>query len=204
MSGNLRFSIGLGCGLVIGCLPLALMHLHAATHVGHDPGTPDTHGARASDTRLHQPRAHSQEKFSFPANAPIDQVFPLFGADKERVWAPGWNPQFVQPLPAADVHGMVFSVAHGPLNSIWINTEFDRELGRVQYVYMIPDHLVTLITLRVQPDGNHTKVDVEYQRTALTPDADAHVEEMAKQDRAAGPEWEKQINDWLVKKPGPA
>jgi hypothetical protein len=57
--------------------------------------------------------------------------------------------------------------------------------------------MLTTITLRVKPDGERTHVEVEYDRTALTPDADARVREMASQDRVSGPEWETQINQSL-------
>lgn len=194
MSGTLRFVIGLGCGLFIGCLPLIVTHFHAAARGLHGQST----------SNAGQARLHTEEKFSFTADAPIDRVFPLFGAEQERVWAPHWDPHFVHPIPAADRPGMVFTVAHGHLHAAWVNTQFDRETGKVQYVYTIPDHLVTVITLNVKPDGNQTRVEVEYHRTSLIPEADALVEEMAKQDRTSGPEWEKQINEYLLKPTGPS
>jgi len=45
---------------------------------------------------------HTCEQFAFIANAPLDVTWPLFGAEKERVWAPGWNPVFVWPATALD------------------------------------------------------------------------------------------------------
>ena len=146
-------------------------------------------------------RVHSEEKFVFTANAAIEEVGPLFGADRERVWAPGWVPQFVHPVPAADQEGMVFTVAHDHLRATWVNTVFDLSNGRVQYVYVLPEHLVTVITLRLQAEGKRTRVDVEYDRTSLVPEADPMVERMAEHDRASGPEWEKQINGYLAKHP---
>ncbi len=149
-------------------------------------------------------RAHTQERFSFTANAPMEEVSLLFGANKERVWSVHWDPRFIYPLPAADVSGMVFTVRHGELESTWVNTEFDLKNGRIQYVYVIPDALVTVITLRVKPARNHTIVEVQYDRIALTGQADSHVRELAKQDRTAGPEWENQINLYLAKQAGGA
>ena len=92
---------------------------------------------------------------------------------------------------------MVFTVAHQHHDAVWVNTDFDLENGRVQYVYVIPDALVAVITLRLTPQGGETHVEVEYDRTALVSDANAQVEEMARQDHVAGPEWEKQIDDCL-------
>jgi hypothetical protein len=193
MNGSARFFLGVACGVGLALLPRAAGHLHAAVRALHDG--PSATGAA---------RTHTEEHFSFTAHAPMDQVAPLFGADKERLWAPDWNPEFVRPNPAADAPGMVFTVAHGHFTSAWVNTAFDLQNGRVQYVYTIPDHLVTVITLIVQPDAHQTHVDVEYARTSLRPEADALVQKMAEQDRNSGPEWEKQINAYLEKRTAPS
>jgi hypothetical protein len=191
MKGNWLFVLGAACGAAVVLLPKAATHLHAAMYA-----------FQGNVTATAAPRAHTEEKFVFTARAPMEQLAPLFGADKERFWSPGWNPQFIYPVPAADAQGMVFSVAHHHLRSVWVNTELNLNAGRVQYVYMIPDALVTVITLNLTPKGDQTVVEVRYDRTALTPEADAHVREMAAQDRVSGPEWEQQINRYLEKRSG--
>jgi len=184
MKTFLLFVLGAICGLALVLIPAVSVHLHILTSAIRP----------ASQTSV---CAHTEEKFAFTANAPMDRVAPLFGADKERAWAPKWNPQFIHPSPAADVEGMVFTVAHHHLQAAWLNTEFDLANGRIQYVSVIPDIMLTMITLKVKPEGDRTHVEVEYDRTALTPDADARVREMAAQDRVSGPEWENQINQYL-------
>jgi hypothetical protein len=188
MKGALLFVVGAVCGVVAMEIPRVVTHLHAALHGAHG-------GAASSGAE----RAHTEERFAFTARAPMEEVAPLFGADKERVWAPGWNPQFVHPLPAADEPGMVFTVAHDHLKAAWVNTEFDTKNGRMQYVYVIPDAMVAVITLQLRPQGNTTQVEVEYDRTALSVEADAHVRHMAEGDRTSGPDWEKRVNGYLEK-----
>lgn len=141
--------------------------------------------------------AHKETKFEFSARGTMEQVAPLMGANRERVWAPGWDPHFLFPKPALDQRGMVFMVAHGPYQVPWVNTEFDVSSGRVQYVYVIPDTLVTVITIRMTPQGDKTDVAVEYDRTALSSQANDHVQRLAENDAKSGPEWEAQINGWL-------
>lgn len=187
----IMFMIGAVCGVVAMAGPRMAAHLHAALHGAHAK-----QGA-SGDTRL-----HTSEKFSFVANARMDRVAPLFGADRERVWAPDWNPQFVYPAPAKDEEGMVFMVAHGHTRATWVNTVLDLKDGRVQYVYVIPDALATVITLKLTPTGQKTNVEVQYDRTSLSPDADAHVLHMADGDRRSGPEWEQQVNEYLAKPSG--
>jgi hypothetical protein len=183
MKGAWIFVIGIVCGAAVTAVPKLVMHLHAAWHHVGTLGNSD--------------RVHSEEQFSFIANGPLEQVAPLFGADKERTWAPGWNPEFVHPVPAADQQGMVFTTAHGHLTAAWVNTLFDKKSGRFQYVYVVPDVLVTVIRIQLQPQGERTKVDVEYERTALSPETDAHVRRMAEGDHKSGPEWEQQVNGYL-------
>ena len=145
-------------------------------------------------------RLHTEKTFEFVANAPMEIAAPLFGADKERVWANGWNPEFVWPAldaPQKDQQGMVFTVPHGHSNAVWLNSQFDLAAGRVQYAYVIPGTMATLITLTLTPRQNGTHVKVQYDRTALATDANPLVEKMAAADAVAGPEWQQQINAYL-------
>jgi hypothetical protein len=183
MRPPLQFAAGVIVGAVLGFLPMASAHLHAM-HAHAAPGAP---------------RAHTVNEFSFTANGPMERVAPLFGADKERVWSHDWDPQFIYPVPTADTQGMVFSVAHGPITVPWINTEFDLKNGRVQYVYVIPEKMVTLITIRLTPQGERTEVAVRYEQTALSSDGDQDVQRLARQRSNAAPEWAEKINGYLAK-----
>lgn len=93
---------------------------------------------------------------------------------------------------------MVFNIAHGDKTAIWVATSFDPAVkNRVQYVYVIPDVVATVITLKLSPSGQTTQVAVTYQRTALTPLAVETVRNMAAHDKVSGPLWAEQINDYL-------
>lgn len=183
------FAIGTLIGVAVGFVPMLVAHIHAREH--------------SSGNLDGVALAHTSEKFEFTAKAPMAAVAPLFGAEKERVWAPGWNPEFVWPRPAADREGMVFRVAHGHLHSVWANTRFDLKDGNVQYAYVIPGALATVITIHMDPRGNETRVSVQYERTALSGDANDHAKQLAEQDRKSGPEWEGQINGYLLKASAP-
>src|SRR5208337_3064129 len=105
-------------------------------------------------------------------DAPFDQVVPLFGANEERKWADGWNPQFVYPIPARDQQGMVFNVAHGQHSSVWVNTALDLAAGHIQYAYVLNDAMATLIDIHATRQGSRkTAVTVLYERTALNAEA---------------------------------
>lgn len=144
--------------------------------------------------------AHTRTEFRFTVEAPFEQTAPLFGADEERKWSPDWNPQFVYPMPAHDQPGMVFRVDHSHHSSIWVNTAFDLAAGHIQYAYVLNDAMTTLIDIHLTREGTgKTGVTVVYERTALVPEANEHVQHFAKGDEAAGKEWSEAINGYFAK-----
>jgi hypothetical protein len=147
------------------------------------------------------PVLHTREQFALIANAPFEHAWPLFGAHRERDWAPDWNPSFVWPEKPVDREGMVFEVGHGDKTAIWVNTVFDQTARRIQYVYLIPNMLVTVITLKLEPNADSTNIEVVYERTALAEAANEIVRDMAAGDRVAGKEWSEQINTYLRQRP---
>ncbi len=149
--------------------------------------------------------AHTRTEFHFTVDAPYEQTAPLFGANEERKWARGWDPQFIYPLPAHDEPGMVFQVAHGPLTSTWVNTAFDLAGGHIQYAYVLGDAMATMIDIHLMRESaQKTSVTVVYERTALAPEANDHVEHFTKGDQKAGQEWQDEINAYFAKVRGAA
>ncbi len=143
---------------------------------------------------------HTRTEFSFTVDAPFDQVAPLFGANEERKWASHWNPQFIYPSPAHDQPGMVFKVTHGQLTSVWVNTALDLAAGHIQYAYVINDAMAVLIDIHLtRQSAQKTGVTVVYERTALMPESNEHVQHFAKDDAAAGKEWGDAINSYFAK-----
>ncbi len=149
--------------------------------------------------------AHTRTEFSFTVDAPFELVVPLFGAHEERKWAEGWEPHFVYPNPARDQPGEVFRVDHGQHSSVWINTALDLTAGHVQYAHVLNDAMATLIDIHVtRQSANKTQVAVSYERTALIPEANEHVQRMTRNDDGAGKEWGAAINAYFAKSHGPA
>ena len=120
---------------------LAAAVAFAANAIGHAPS------AQA------EPRVQETNSFDLVVRLPLAQTAALFGPEGERAWAGNdWNPEFIYPQPAQDQLGAVFSISHGQHRAIWVTTAFDIDARHFQYVYFIPDILVTTIDdyLRVQ------------------------------------------------------
>jgi hypothetical protein len=148
------------------------------------------------------PVAHVRSEFEFTVHAPYRVTAPLFGPQGERAWAGSdWDPHFLHPQPAQDTQGAVFTMEHGHRHhAYWVNTAFDLEARHVQYVYIVPDVIATLVDVRFSEiDPANTKVNVAYERTALNSDANEHVKHAGASDRNSGKEWGDAINDYLAK-----
>lgn len=159
-------------------------------------------GASALGQSTHsQELAHTQTAFDILVLLPYAQAAPLFGPEGERPWAgKHWNPQFLYPRPAHDQQGAVFTVQHGPVTAVWVNTVFDLEARRFQYVYFIPGIMVTTIDVKFDPADNSTKIHVVYTRTALTSEGNEHVAQFTANDKSAGQDWQQALDDYLARK----
>ena len=150
-------------------------------------------------TKSSDAAVRTHEEFTFVVSAPYADVFPLFGAHKERVWTLGFDPQFLYPVPPNDEAGMVFTTVQDGLSRLWVNTAFDSASGHVQYVYWIADVMTALIDIHVaNSGGSTTQVGVVYERTALRPEANERVIQMAAADANAGPHWAEMINGYFA------
>lgn len=142
---------------------------------------------------------HVRTSFEFAIAAPFRVASPLFGPNGERGWSgEDWDPQFLYPQPGKDTQGAVFTVQHAAHTSVWVNTVFDLETGRFQYVYFVPDVLVTVIDVQLKAiDQANTQVEVVYTRTALSTQGNQHVLAMQEQDRTSGKHWQDAIRKYL-------
>lgn len=142
--------------------------------------------------------AHVSNSFSFTLDAPLESLAPLFGAERERAWAAGWDPRFFYPHPPRDGRGVVFQVKHPDWNSTWITTIYEPQQGHIQHVYFVPDTLVCLIDIHLTALApRETTVEVTYERTALNPELNEHVRRLGEQDANFGKEWKAELESYL-------
>lgn len=142
----------------------------------------------------------TQTAFDITVHLPYAEAAPLFGPEGERPWAgKHWDPQFLYPQPARDEQGVVFTIHHGPVTAIWVNTLFDLEARHFIYAYFIPYIMVTTIDVRfTSADANSTGVHVVYTRTALTPEGNDHITAFTAIDKSAAHDWQQAIDAYLI------
>ncbi len=178
---KIAFGVPGGALLII----LTVLHFHGSSLARAQPGTIPVHKETSFDLLINQPYA---------------VVAPLFGADGERAWGGAdWDPHFIFPIPAKDVSGAIFTLEHGHRKMLWITPIFDLAGRHIEHLYVIHDAMVTLIDITF-PDASPdtTKVHVVYQRTALAPGSNQHVEQLAAQDATAAQEWQHAIDNYFA------
>jgi len=132
---------------------------------------------------------------------PPGEAFRLFTPRGEQDWVHGWHPHFPAPAPDDTEPGTVFETsAHGQ-HTIWLVT--DRQPGeRISYARVTPGDHAGTVTVAISPDGEHSagqysEVEVTYQLTALTSDADRTLSEFADGYAAYLQSWEDAITAWM-------
>ena len=104
---------------------------------------------------------------TFHLNAPLQQVFPLFTAEGERAWAPGWEPRI---LSGSRERGSAFITAgHHGSTVTWIVTDYRPAEGRVSYARLVQDSNIGIVdVVCTTPAGGGTDVSVRYTLTAVS------------------------------------
>ena len=144
---------------------------------------------------------HVGNTFEFNVRESQEQVAPLFGAHRERLWAEDWNPEFVHPQPADDRPGSVFHVKRDDGESTWITTTFEPEQGHIQYAYFVPAVMAVLIDIHLSSaPRSATHVRVRYERTALTSEMNDHVRNQGEKDANSAEEWRRAIERYFEKR----
>jgi len=113
---------------------------------------------------------------SFDLAAPKEDVFPLFGPDREREWASDWRPEPVDPGQIVSEEGAVFKTTHRGDRAVWVVSRYDPQAGEVEYVTFRHADRLGVISIKVTSgpgDGSH--VEVTYAFTALSEKGMRHI-----------------------------
>lgn len=111
---------------------------------------------------------HSEK---FRIDQPIETLFPLFSAEGEKLWVPGWDYENI--MGSNDLHeDYIFLTKnhdHASTDAIWLVKRYDPESFLVQFYKIEPEDKVGVITVQcVQIDKCLTEVEVTYEYTGLS------------------------------------
>lgn len=110
----------------------------------------------------------------FRLAATCAQVFPLFTAQGERAWAPGWNPEM---LSGEVERGSAFRTrGHGDgRETVWIVTEYRPDRHRVAYARIAQGSNIGLVDVSCRSASDGARVSVRYTLTGLNKEGDDFV-----------------------------
>jgi len=118
--------------------------------------------------------------------APVDEVFPLFSPEGERLWVPGWDPELLYPPGVEWAQGQIFRTheAHG--EAVWVVTRLDRAGHRAGYHRIEPGRYVAHVEVEscAAPDGG-TETEVSYTYVGLSADGNREIAAMKQDDYEA-------------------
>ena len=134
---------------------------------------------------------------SFKINQPADMLFPLFSAEGEKYWVPGWDYENI--MGTTELHeDYVFLTAghqrsehhghaqpghhphspsdHPPPKTIWLVKKFEPGNYHVQFYRVEPEDKVGIVTVQCNPmSANLTEVKVAYEYIGLSSKGDQFI-----------------------------
>jgi hypothetical protein len=141
-------------------------------------------------TAMSAPPAASQVR-SFRLEAPLARVLPLFTAEGERSWAPGWEPVF---LSGAVERGSSFVTrGHSGIETTWIVADYRPAEGRVSYARLAQGSNIGLVDVTCTESEGGTIVTVRYTLTGVSEQGRTFVREFLDPQHYA-----RMIDEWRV------
>jgi hypothetical protein len=120
---------------------------------------------------------------SFRIDQPADELFPLFSAEGEKLWVPGWDYKNI--MGSTDLRedyvfltsGHHSSAHHGAAKIIWLVKRYEPSNYFVQFYRVEPDDKVGIVTVHCRPitEGS-TEVEVSYEFIGLSKKGDEFIE----------------------------
>lgn len=129
---------------------------------------------------------------SFRLDAPLAGVFPLFTAEGERAWAPGWEPTI---LSGAAERGSAFVTrGHTGIETTWIVTDYRPSEGRVSYARLAQGSNIGLVdVVCTTAEGGGTVVSVRYTLTGVSEQGREFVRQFLEPEH-----YSRMIEEWRV------
>ncbi len=131
---------------------------------------------------------------SFEIDQPAKELFPLFSAEGEKLWAPGWEYENI--MGGTDLHeDYVFvtrSHDHASSEAIWMVKRYEPEHYLVQFYKVEPGEKIGVIEVRcIELNESQTKVQVTYEYIGLSETGNGFVSSFSASDYSAFmAEWE--------------
>ncbi len=108
---------------------------------------------------------------TFEMAVPVEELFPLFSPEGEKLWVPGWDYRNVMGSTelAEDYVFLTESHDHGTAEAIWVVKEYDPAGWLVEFYKVEPNDKVGVVRVNCNALGaTRTEVTVRYKYIALS------------------------------------
>jgi len=132
---------------------------------------------------------------NFNINAPADQLFPLFSAEGEKLWVPGWDYENIMnsTRPSEDYVFITKNHDHASTSAIWIVKKYEPQKYNIQFYKIEPDDKIGIITVKcIKIDNLNTNVEVVYEYVGLSKNGEKFIEGFTAE------KYEEFIGEWNI------
>lgn len=113
---------------------------------------------------------HVERTGAFTLPLALADAFPLFSPEGERIWADGWDPEYLHPSHPSVAAGTVFRTAVGGEETLWLVLAYDADAGVAYYGRFVPGSRVGTVRVECRAlAAARTQVTVTYALTAVSP-----------------------------------
>lgn len=124
----------------------------------------------------------------FQIDQPIDILFPLFSAEGEKRWVPGWDYENI--MGYSDLHeDYVFLTKnhdHASTDAIWLVKQYKPESYFVEFYKVEPEDKVGIVTVQCKKmNESLTRVEVGYEYIGLSKKGDDFIENFSSSEYQA-------------------
>lgn len=115
----------------------------------------------------------------FTIDRPVEILFPLFSAEGEKLWVPGWDYENI--MGSTNLHeDYIFLTKthdHATTDAIWLVKRYEPESHFVQFYKVEPGEKIGIIEVKCHSLGmDKTRVEVTYEYIGLSSTGDNFVE----------------------------
>lgn len=144
-------------------------------------------------------RARVRRTGSLRVAAPLERAFPYFTPDGERLYVPGFDPQYLHPLTGEQGEGAIFTTDHNGEDTLWMVLRFSPAEGQAEYARVTPGSRRGSVSVSLERlDQSTTQATISYDLTSTSEAGDQKLAAFTDAAFAAMlTEWEAQIDRLL-------
>ncbi len=139
--------------------------------------------------------AHKKFEAQFEIEQRAEVLFPLFSAEGEKLWVPGWN--YIDVSGSKELYeDYIFMTSNhdfATTNAIWLVKRYDPEHLYVQFYKVEPEDKVAVVSVQCEPISiTRTRVTVGYDYTSLSQKGEDFIHDHGQTD------YEAFIGEWKL------